>query len=316
MTHGVLLADWGLAHWAGLVLMAVIGLLALSVGGGLLVLRLMMRERCVGTVVDSWSNPDGGELPIVAFTTASGAKARFMGRPHIGRFGPKLGESAPVRYSATEVSAAGARLGTGPRVHQDLPLRAASIDTLRGSWSGPCGLIVFGIVMLGTVGYALDSSRSDRLANTNLRAEREAIYLSLGRSAIDVSRCARHSCSPRTTARRLRTYDRARRAAIASPATSSVVRERLHALEPSLMTNRQRNEVSSAVTGPIDALIAQLLSEVANDYELWRIAGGAAVPDVDRGAAVGEVGAEGVAQHVWSSTRGERRSSGSPASVA
>jgi len=258
------MVDWGLMDWAGAGLWFLIGAVPLATGGWLLVLRLMMRERCVGTVVNSWSNPDGGEAPIVAITTARGAECEFMGGPDIGRFGTKLGGDVPVRYNAAKLPLTAMPPGEREGV-ATLGVRTASIDTLRGSWSGPGVLIAIGVLMLGSLAATVAAEPRDSGDRHALRVEREAVYISLGSSAIDLFRCAKRPCSMGVIARRLDAYDRARRIAVASPATSSAVRERIRALQHSLRDTRRSGAVSGAVTGPVDLLVAEISGEVADD---------------------------------------------------
>ena len=145
--------------------------MAVLAGVILVVARLRMRERCIGLVVDAWDNPEGGQLPIVSFTTPDGTTLRFLGSPYIGRFGPKYGHEVAVRYNKNKLDVGVAFADSFPTEYLTNPeyievvacwdrwrkvrFGAVRIDTFRGSWSAPVGLTIIGLACLAIVASSI-----------------------------------------------------------------------------------------------------------------------------------------------------------------
>lgn len=142
----------------------------LLAGGFLVVVCMQMRERCTGVVVDSWPNSEGGELPVVLFTTSDGKALKFVGRPYIGRFGPRHGGDVPVRYNSSRLDLVAFAdsfpteyLGNPEyiemvdytRRYSTVRFGAVRIATFRGTWSVPVGLTAMGLVLLTTVASSI-----------------------------------------------------------------------------------------------------------------------------------------------------------------
>lgn len=118
------------------VLMGLGGLAFLVAGAWSLAAELKMGARARGTVVDSQLDHEGEKWPVVVFTTDQGSRQEFVGASAMGKSGPWVSQSVPVRYNLSEPS-------------------SARIATVRGSFLGSCLGIVVGVLSLGLYVWAV-----------------------------------------------------------------------------------------------------------------------------------------------------------------
>jgi hypothetical protein len=189
---------------------------------------LRLRAHADGSVVDLDVASLGN--PIVEFVAADGTTVRYMDTldGHLA-----LGQSVPVRYD--------------PRA----PHRAR-VATAEATYLRPALMLLIVPVLLAATWTLVQ--RADRVEP----ADRVAAYVPLMTSLDRLGACAHGSCSATTTRRRLRAYDRARRAVapVASPSVEAAIAELQRRLAP---VRRGRGRVPAA---PIAALGRTMMRDV------------------------------------------------------
>lgn len=181
---------------------------------------LRLRARADGTVVGYDARTLGD--PIVEFVTADGTTVRHVAALY-GH--PKIGQSVPIRYN--------------PRA-----AHRARVATPEATYIEP-------LVMLAIAPFVLSATWTlVQRENSVAPGDRLAVYIPLSASVQELGACARATCSARTMRRRLRSYDRARRAA--APFHSPRAGAQIAALQRSLASARRGDRRPPA--GPIEVV--------------------------------------------------------------
>ena len=237
-------AAWSFDSVAGLVVMVTFGAI-FAIGALVFAWRQSrMRGRATGSVTLTVVGPDGQTLPVVSFRPAGGAEREFVGQASVGSlFGPRVGESVPVRFDEG-------------RPEQ------ARIATFRGSYLGLASLLAVGLGALALAGYGFQRESAESEAAARLPAERIAVYIALQRAASTL--CTRdRECSPAARAHTHRVYRRARAVARRSPATSQLVKSEIAAVDRELASTRA---AAAGEPSPAIALYVLLRRELQHEH--------------------------------------------------